>query len=147
MAKYTVTAKGVATTTVARTIVQVLAPAGARIKLKGWRISFSGTSAAAVPGDVDILRQTTAGTATALTPAKTDEADEAARSTAAMAHTAEPTAGDVLESAKVTPNGGIWAEPACNDGDGYAVAGGGRIAVRTTYAADVTVTVTLWVEE
>lgn len=89
------------------TLIQVAAPATRRLQVVRWGISFDGISAADAPVDVDLLRQTTAGTAGAFTPLKLDEADPAALSSAQNAFTAEPTAGDILEAHQLTPLGGL----------------------------------------
>ena len=57
---------------VARTVIQMVAPANHRVVLTGWGVYFDGTSANAEPVQVEIVLQTTAGTMSALTPAKKD---------------------------------------------------------------------------
>lgn len=139
MARFSVTAKGVATGVAAKTILQVLAPGTKSLHIVRARISLNGATAAAVPGDVDLLRQTTAGTpGSAPTPIETDEAGNAAGATAGINYSAEPTAGDVVDSIKLTPYGGIWewAFDLCE----LVVPAGGRLAIRCTFAATVDAT-------
>lgn len=111
------------------TLVQVTAPATRRLQIMRWGISFNGVTATDVPVQVDLLRQTTAGTASAFTPLKIEEADPAALAAAARAFTAEPTPGDVIESHFVTPNGGLFVVQYGLDERPF-VAASGRIAIR-----------------
>jgi hypothetical protein len=133
MARFSVTAKGVATTVVAKTILQVLAPGTKSLHIVKARISLAGATAAAVPGDVDLLRQTTAGTSTAATPVELDEAGNLAGASAGVNFTVEPAAGDILDSIKLTPYGGIW-EWVFEPGE-LIIPAGGRLGIRTTFAA------------
>lgn len=111
------------------TLVQVTAPSTRRLQVVRWGISFNGITATDVPVQVDLLRLTTAGTASAFTPLKIDEADPAALASSQRAFTAEPTAGDVLESHFVTPVGGlIVIEYAFENRP--VVAASGRIGIR-----------------
>lgn len=126
----------VATGTSAKTILQVVAAANHGLKIDEVSISFKGTSNTATPIKVDVLRQTTAGTMTSLTPVKDpDDSDETLQVTAQHTATAEPTAGDVLMSELVHPQQGYtWQAPF---GREIKVGGGDRLAVRVTAAADV----------
>lgn len=92
----------------AETIMQLVAPANHRVKLLRWGVFFDGTSVTAEPVQIRLLRQTTAGTASALTPVKMDDSvAETIQTSAQHDFTAEPTAGDVLESYNVHPQQGI----------------------------------------
>ena len=121
------------------TLLQVAAAATKRFRVVEFGVSFDGVSAGDAPVDVDLLRQTTAGTAstTGVAPVEWDEAGEAALASFSHDFTVEPTAGDVLGSWQVTPNGGLLVlqyplgrEP--------VVGLSGRIALRATTATDVT---------
>src|SRR5687768_7050449 len=90
------------------TLLQVVAPAATKLRVVAWGISLAGVTASEVPGDVELLRQTTAGTASAYTPKKLDESDPACAATAQVTFTAEPTAGDILHPIQLTPNGGLF---------------------------------------
>lgn len=94
----------------AETILQLVGPSTSRLRIVEFGISFDGTTAANAPVDVQLLRQTTAGTAstTAQVPVKMDPADPAPAATFNYTYTAEPTAGDVLGSWQLTPNGGLF---------------------------------------
>ena len=126
----------IATGTSAKTLLQILAPANQRLKVKEWSISFTGVSNTGVPIKVDVLRQTTAGTMTSLTPVQGNNSDsETLQVTAQHTATVEPTAGDVLFSEEVHPQYGYtWQAPF---GDEIPVKGGSRLAIRVTAAASV----------
>lgn len=130
----------------AETLVQVAAPSTRRLQVIKYGISFDGITADAVPVDVELLRQTTAGTASAFTPRKYEEADPAALSSALSSFTAEPTAGDILDPHQITPLGGMvdfeWAFE-----NRIVVAASGRIGVRATAAAAVNATAFIVVQE
>lgn len=87
----------IATGTSAKTLLQVVAATNVRVKVREWSISFAGTSNTATPIVVDILRQTSAGTMTALTLRKFNtNDDETLQTTAQHTATAEPTDGGDL---------------------------------------------------
>lgn len=147
MPLYSVTIKTMAlAAATAKTAIQIVAPAGKDVRLRSWRVSFDGVTASAVPGDVDVLRQTTAGTSTAATPVILAAGSPVAGSSAGTNFTAEPTGGDVLDSLKVTPNGGIWGESYARD-DAPVIAASGRLGIRLNFPAGVNTTVTAVIEE
>lgn len=91
----------------AETVVQLTGAAGVKAKLVEWGISFDGTSATAAPVVVRLLRQTTAGTASAATEVKWDPDAPTANVTSFHSFSAEPTAGEVLATYNVHPQTGI----------------------------------------
>lgn len=140
------TAEIVLTAATAKTVVQLVAAANHRVKILGWGVFFDGTSTTAEPVQVRLLRQTTAGTMTALTPTKRDNSlSESLLSTAQHTATAEPTAGDLLEALEVHPQQGyqvlypLGVEP--------IVGGGGRVGIECTAPAGVNVRATIIFEE
>lgn len=139
------TAEITLTAATAKTIVQLVAPANHRVKLLGWGVSFDGTSATAEPVQVRLLRQTTAGTMSSLTPVQTRPVAETIQSTAQHTATAEPTAGDVLDVQEVHPQTGY--EKQCVPGQEFVLAGGGRIGIECTAPAGVNVRGKLFFEE
>lgn len=147
MAVYSVTRKDEAlVAATAETLIQVLAPSSNRLKIREWSVSFDGVTSSAVPVDVDLLRQTTAGTASASTPVKYDPDSPAAAATASVGFTAEPTAGDVLGSWQITPNGGLLVMQ-YPEGAEPIVEKSGRIAIRALAGAAVNVTAAIaWSE-
>lgn len=126
----------IATGTSAKTLIQIVAAANHRLLIKEWGISFEGVNNAHAPIQVDLLRQTTAGTMSALTPVKSNDSDdETLQVTAQHTATAEPTAGDVLKSELIHPQTGYtWQAPF---GGEIPVGGGDRLAIRVTAANDV----------
>lgn len=130
-----VTAK-IATGTSLKTLMQVVAAANHRLLVKEFGISFDGVASDGVPILVEVLRQSTAGTTSALTPVKTNDSDdETLQVTARHTATVEPTAGDVLWSEQIHPQtGDRWV---ATFDDPLPVKGGGRLGLRVTAAAGV----------
>lgn len=110
MGLYSIATNEFSCATGGKTALQLATGASNRARLVEFGISFQGTSAADAPALVQLLRQTTAGTTTSVTPVKLDAADVAAESTAGKNATAEPTPSDVLLNFYLTPNGGAWAQ-------------------------------------
>jgi hypothetical protein len=122
----------IATGTALKTLLQIVAAANHAVLIKELAISFKGTSNTAAPILVTVMRQTTAGTMSALTLVKDpDDSDETLQTTA----TAEPTAGDVLVRELVHPQTGfLWQAPF---GQFIKIGGGDRIGIAVTAGADV----------
>jgi hypothetical protein len=120
------------------TLIQVVAASGRPAVVKEWSVSFDGVDATKTPIRVQLLRQSTAGTASALTLVKADETDStAAAATAQKTFTVEPTASDILWSGSVSPAGGsIFIQYPL--GDELVVGGGNRVGLRCTTATGVT---------
>lgn len=111
------------------TLIQITAPANQRLVVSEASIAFNGTSNTAAPIQTDILRQTTAGTMSSLTPAKLNSSDsETVQSTAQHTATAEPTASTLLFSEQVHPQTGfLWQ---ARFGEEIIVPGGARLGMR-----------------
>lgn len=125
-----------AITTSAETLIQLVAPSNHRLKILEWGVFFDGVTATDSPIIVDILRQTTAGTSSSLTLVKwNDSDDETLLASALQDFTAEPTAGDILESKEVHPQSGY--EKIYPLGQELIVKGGGRMGLRVTAGANV----------
>jgi hypothetical protein len=126
----------VATGTSAKTILQVVAASNQRVLVDEVAVSFKGMSATDAPILVEVLRQTTAGTMSSLTPRKLhDGDDESLQVTAQHSATSEPTAGDVLLAQLIHPQTGYtWQAPF---GRQLHVKGGGRLGVRVTAGVSV----------
>jgi hypothetical protein len=130
----------------AKTILQLVAASNHRAKLLSWGVFFDGTSATAEPVQVRLLRQTSAGTMSALTPVKNDDSlAETLQTTAQHTATAEPTAGDVLEAIEVHPQGGY--EKIYPLGQEPVIGGGDRIGIECTAPASVNVRASVTFEE
>lgn len=134
----------VASGTSVKTIIQVVAPTNQRLLIRQIDVSFEGTSSSDEPIQVDVLRQTSAGTMSSLTPQKWNSSDsETLQVTAQHTSSSEPTAGAILLSRKIHPQTShTW-----DLGDPIPVPGGGRLGVRVTAAVSVGTVVTIVGEE
>lgn len=142
MAIYTTPFSGITSGTALKTLVQIATAAGDRAEVIEWSVSFNGTNAAAVPGLVQINRQTTAGTGgVASAENRQDLADGTATVTAltgptGATWTAEPTAGEVVYSDYYTPVGlGPFIQYPL--GRGIIVPVSARLGITITLAAAV----------
>jgi len=123
-----VTTGGASTT---KTLVQVLAGTNRRLKITEIGISFNGVDNLAEGILVEIVRQTTAGTASALTLLKvTEEDSQTIDASAQETFTVEPTTTDIVRAWYVHPQAGVIYSPP--DPEEFTVVGGGRLAIRTT---------------
>lgn len=129
----------------AKTVVQIATVANHRVKILGWGVSFDGVSATAVPVRVRLLRQTSAGTMTALTPTKTATRAETLLTTAQHTATAEPVAGDILDVINCHPQQGY--EIKYTPGQEHVVGGGGWLGIECTAPATVNVIAKIFFEE
>lgn len=93
----------------AKTIVQVIPGTNTPVRVVEIGVSFNGITATDVPVTVDLLRQSTAGSSSALTlVADQEQNTKTVVATALKTFTAEPTAGNVLRTWYVTPIGGLF---------------------------------------
>jgi hypothetical protein len=130
----------------AKTMLQIVTGAANRAYVKSWEVSFDGADSTKTPCLVELLRQTTAGTASALTLVKHDDTSVAAIATAQQTFTAEPTAGDVLSSVYLSPAGGIYSYQ-FPLGDEPVMAVSERLGIRvTTVAGSGTPNVAAWLK-
>lgn len=126
------------TSATAQTAVQLVAPTNQRVQLLGYGFYFDGTSNSAQPVQIRLLRQTTAGTASAGTPKLVEkELTETIQTTAQITFTVEPTPGDVLKTFTVHPQLGY--EYLAPLGQEDIVQGGGRLGFEITAPATVNV--------
>lgn len=122
----------------AKTVLQVASPTNQRVKIKGWGVYFDGTSVSAEPVQIQLVRQTTAGTMTSVTPAKCDDSlAESVQSTAAVNASVEPTSGDVLQYREIHPQSGYEHTYGVCDEDW--IKGGGRVGIICTAPSGVNV--------
>lgn len=129
-----------------KTVVQVVAAANHAVKVWGLGVSFNGVSNTDEPALVQLVRQTDAGTATALTPVlKDDSIGDTLDSTAQHTATAEPTGSTVIWEAYCHPQTGLrefFNEKTCP-----VIGAGDRLGVKVTSPAAVDVTVHVDCEE
>jgi hypothetical protein len=138
--RFKFTKSGISTGTSLKTLIQIVAASNHKVLIDEWSISFQGTSNTASPILVQVARQTTAGTMSALTGVK-DPADwdETMQTTAQHTASAEPTLGDILFEEYVHPQTGYtWQAPL---GKEIAIGGGGRLGIIVTAGASVSATV------
>lgn len=129
----------------AKTAVQILAVANHRVKVLGWGVYFDGVNPTAAPVRVRVLRQTTSGTMTALTPTQTSQRTESLLTTASFNASAEPVAGDVIDSGLVHPQQGY--EVKFTPGQELVIGGTGRLGIEVTAPAVVNVYAKIFFEE
>lgn len=130
----------------AKTVIQIVAPTNQKLKVERIGLFFDGVSPTGEPVQVRVLRQTTAGTMTSLTPVKRNNGDgETIQGTAQHTATAEPTAGDVYDVFEIHPQSGydiffpLGQEP--------LVKGGDRLGIECTAPAAVNVRCKVWWDE
>lgn len=113
------------------TVIQLVAPANQRVVVKGFGIFFDGQTVGNEPVYIEIARQTTAGTASALTPAARDGSiSETIQTSAQQDFTGEPTKGNVLESYNIHPQSGYGAYYPFESP--IIIEGGGRLGLIAT---------------
>ena len=136
----------IATGTSAKTLLQVVAGSNHALRVQRLKVSFEGTDLDAAPVQVRVLRQTTAGTMSALTPVKLDDSGaDALDVTAQHTATAEPTAGDLVDALFVHATSGY--ELVLPLGQEIVIGAGDRLGIEVTAAADVDAIATLHGEE
>lgn len=124
---------GVSTGTSAKTLIQLVAAANHAIQVVELGIGFHGTNNTHEPILVELVRQTDAGTMSALTPVAGDDAvDETLDTSAQHTATAEPTGTDVLRAWTVHPQTGLVYQ--AHDLAPIVVPASGRLGLRVTAA-------------
>jgi hypothetical protein len=134
------------TAATAETVIQLIAATNHRVKILRWGVFFDGTAVANEPVQVRLLRQTTAGTMSSLTPVKLDNSlGESLQTTAQHTATAEPTAGDVVDVVEVHPQSGY--EIIYPLGQEVIIGGGDRVGIECTAPDGVNVRAKIVFEE
>lgn len=135
VARVSAVSLAVATT---KTIVQLVPAANRPLRIIEIGVSFDSVTSTDAPVAVDLIRQSTAGTSSALTLVS-DQEDEAASivCTGLQTFTAEPTAGSILRTWHVSPIGGLLVIQWPLDREPVALTN--RIAIRCTAPAIETV--------
>jgi hypothetical protein len=138
----------IATGTALKTLLQILAGTP-RVVIKSITIGFAGITTTDLPIFVEILTQSTAGSgSSSVTPAKLNaNDDETLGVTAIKGPTSEPTAGTVLFSRNIHPQGRETFFFNHLAGGGLHVKGATRLGLRVTAGVDVNATVELLGEE
>ncbi len=136
----------IATGTAKKTLLQLVAATNTRVKVKEISVSFKGIVSTDAPILVQVLRQTDAGTASALTPRNMNEHDdETLQTTAQHTATAEPTGAVEIMGEEVHPQGGFtWQAPF---GGEITIIGGNRIGIAVTAGVGVSAKARIVFEE
>lgn len=134
---------------VAKTVLQIVAPANQRVKVTRLGISFDGGTSTSVPAQVRVLRQTTTGTFAGATNAPVPlepELTETIQTNFQVNATVEPTAGALLDNFAVPTFDGQYLDypPYANE---IIIQGGGRLGFEVTAPANVNVRVSAEIEE
>lgn len=129
----------------AKTVVSVIAPASFGADLIGYRVSFDGITASAVPVVIEVVSYTTDGTGTAGTVNQVYGRSIVAGFTSKYNYSVEPTTPTTLDRYTFTPNGGsfIYDIPKDRTPD---CAVSNLIGLRLTAPAIVNVNATLFFE-
>lgn len=123
-----------------QTLIQIATPATRRAWWKSFSVSGQDTDGTKVPGRVDIIRQTSAGTGgTGVTPRPIRPSNPAALSTAIERPTAEPTDGGIVVGGPwyVTTVGGLFVLQ-IPLGDEIEMDVSTRLGIRLTTAGTIT---------
>ncbi len=131
--------------TVAKTVVQLVAASNHKVALLGWGVFFDGVSVTAEPIQVVLMRQTDAGTASALTCRQTQTAAETLQTTAQHTATVEPSSSDILDVLEVHPQSGY--EIKFPPGHEIWVNGGTRVGIVCTSPSVLNVRAKMFFEE
>ena len=129
----------------AKTVLSVIAPAQFGVDLVGYRLGFDGVTAANTPVVIEIVSFTTDGTGTAGTVAQSYGRAITAGFTTKYNYTVEPTTVTLIDTFRLTPNGGaiVYDYPRDRTPD---CAVSNLIGLRLTAAQIVNVTATLLFE-
>lgn len=130
---------------VARTVLQLAAPANQRLLVREWSVFFDGVDTVGEPVEVRLYRQSDAGTMSGLTPSRLSAGAETPQGAASHSATAEPTNGELLRVLQIHPQTGydVILPPDLL----IEVPGGGRLGIVCVAAADVGVLCSIVWEE
>ena len=94
---------------VAKTVLQIVAPTNQRVAVKGWSVSFDGIVAGRVPVTVQVMRQTTAGTMSTTTQCVKEDPNGSETIQTLMRYnaTVEPTYSEILDTQFIHPQTGV----------------------------------------
>lgn len=130
----------------AKTVVQVVAATNHAVRVWGLSVSFNGVSNTDEPALVQLVRQSDAGTASALTPQKKNDSDgDTIDATAQHTATVEPTGSTVVWEGYCHPQTGL--SEFFNEKTAIHIGAGDRIGVKVTAPDAVSCTVTVHCEE
>lgn len=129
------------TAATAKTVLQIKAPANQRVKILEWGVYSDGIDPLAAAVEVTLVRQTSAGTMSAVTVTKLTPGSETVQTTASHTATAEPTpspaGGNIMDVAEYHPQSGY--EKILPMGSEIILAGGEYAGIVCTAPAAVNV--------
>ncbi|GAC1302556.1 MAG: hypothetical protein NVSMB14_11660 [Isosphaeraceae bacterium] len=132
---------------VAKTVLQVKAPANQRVKVLSVGLYFDGVVASAVPCQVQIMRQATVATGTVASPTPIEpELTETIQTTALSNATVEPTYGPILETITIPTFMGQY-EVVAAQGQEIIIGGGQWLGIVCSAPAAVNVRGFMKIEE
>ena len=132
----------------AKTVLQIVPAANVGVRVNTLTVSFDGTSATNEPVVVVLMRQTTAGTASALTLVERQTTDpETLQTTAQHTATVEPSSADVIGRWNVHPQDRMQVTFSRALGNELICRGGERLGVVCTAPAIVNVIAVIEGEE
>lgn len=127
-------------------VVKLTAPTNHRLKVLSYSVAFDGVSVTGEPVVVKLVRFTTAGTFTSLTPTKNDDSlAETLQATAGYNASVAPTFGDIIARKNIHPQGGY--EKIFPLGQEPIVGGADSIGIACTAPAGVNVIAEIVYEE
>lgn len=117
---------------VAKTVLQITAPTNQRVRILAFGIFFDGSVPNAEPVVVKLVRQSNAGTMSALTLVKTGPVagSETLQTQGFHTATSEPTTTDILDIFEIHPQAGV--EKLFPLGREIVIAGGTRLGLVVT---------------
>jgi hypothetical protein len=126
----------VALTTAGKTVLHLFAPANQRVAVKAFSVSFDGISSTAGAAIVQLCLQSSSGTLTGSTLARTKGGTtEAFNSSGSFNASAEPTLSSVLRTYNINPMTGY--ERAFDGQEEIELAGGTRVGLFVTPSSAV----------
>src|SRR3990170_173911 len=131
---------------IAKTALQLKSGTNLITALQMIEVTFDGVVNNAIPVKIDLLRQTTAGTMSALTPNKLKDTSTSLQVTAQENATVEPTAGALLHTWYIHPQAGVIHELTLPDGE-IELPSAGFVGLRLTAPAAVNTLATIRGEE
>ena len=144
--KFSARKDGITTGTSLKTLIQVVAPSNIRVVVLEVGIGFHDTVNTDAPVTVNLMRQSTAGTMSPLTPVKADYSlSETIQSTAQHTATVEPTAADILATWSIHPQTGLVYQQPKNDE--FIIPGAGKVGLTVTAGTSTTADAYLKCEE
>lgn len=117
----------------AKTVMQVIAPANQRLRVRKISFAFDTLPTGSVAVLVRLLFQGTAGTVTSVTTAKVSAGSETIQGTASYNATAEPSLTSVLDTFSIKPQLGVDISIPMDST--IEIPGGARLGIECTCSA------------